>query len=118
VIDKLEGEWQMQGEPVARAVPASGPWVYTLYRKDDGPFVHALNNVPVARGVVAVDTATLAVRRTLLGGHRVSAVVTRGARVYAQDGAVVALDAASRRVVSRRPTSVPPATLAAVLPAR
>jgi hypothetical protein len=43
VIDKLEGEWQMQGQPVARAVPAAGPWVYTLYRKDEGPFVHALN---------------------------------------------------------------------------
>ena len=33
----------MEGRPVARAVPASGPWVYTLYRKDEGPFVHALN---------------------------------------------------------------------------
>jgi hypothetical protein len=43
VIDKLEGEWEMQGQPVARAVPAAGPWVYTLYRKDEGPFVHALN---------------------------------------------------------------------------
>ena len=33
----------MEGQPVARAVPAAGPWVYTLYRKAEGPFVHALN---------------------------------------------------------------------------
>ena len=34
---------QMEGQPVARAVPAAAPWVYTLYRKAEGPFVHALN---------------------------------------------------------------------------
>jgi outer membrane protein assembly factor BamB len=199
VIDKLEGEWQMEGQPVARAVPAAGPWVYTLYRKDEGPFVHALNTegfamcidlpaaarsgpaatgewgltlapsdhmlyaanpalglvveigagdnpgvrrtariprgaigaaprlavapdagtlyVPTARGVVAVDTATLKARRTLLRGHRVSAVVASGRRLYAQDGAVVALDAASGAVLRRTPTSAPPAALAAVVPA-
>ena len=199
VIDKLEGEWQMQGEPVARAVPAAGPWVYTLYRKDEGPFVHALNTegfalcidlpaaarsgpaaasewgltlfpgdqklyaanpalglvveigvgddpgirrtarlprgaigaaprlavapdggtlyVPTARGVVAVDTVTLKVRRTLLRGHRVSAVVASGRRLYAQDGAVVTLDAVSGTVLRRMPTSAPPAALAAVVPA-
>ena len=198
VIDKLEGEWQMEGQPVARAVPAAGPWVYTLYRKDEGPFVHALNTegfamcidlpaaarsgpaaagewgltlapsdhtlyaanpalglvvefgagdnpgvrrtariprgaigaaprlavapdagtlyIPTARGVVAVDTATLKVRRTLLRGHRVSAVVASGRRLYAQDGAVVTLDAASGAVLARTPTSAPPAALAAVLP--
>jgi outer membrane protein assembly factor BamB len=199
VIDELEGEWQMEGQPVARAVPAAGPWVYTLYRKDEGPFVHALNTegfamcidlpaaarsgpaaagewgltlapsdhtlyaanpalglvveigagdnpgvrrtariprgaigaaprlavapdagtlyIPTARGVVAVDTATLKVRRTLLRGHRVSAVVASGRRLYAQDGAVVALDAASGAVLRRTPTSAPPAALAAVVPA-
>ena len=199
VIDKLEGEWQMQGQPVARAVPAAGSWVYTLYRKDEGPFVHALNTegfalcidlpaaarsgpgvasewgltlapsdhllyaanaalglvveigvgddpgirrtariprgaigapprlavapdgatlyVPTAGGVVAVDTATLKVRRTLLGGRRVSAVVANGRRLYAQDGAVVTLDPESGAVLQRTPTSAPPATLAAVLPA-
>jgi hypothetical protein len=199
VIDKLEGEWQMEGQPVARAVPAAGPWVYTLYSKDEGPFVHALNTegyalcldlppaarsgpaaarewglvvapgggtlyaanpalglvveigigdspgvrrtarippgaigaaprlavspdgvtlyVPSARGVVAVETSSLAVRRTLLRGHRVSAVVTRGDRLYAQDAAVVTLDAASGKVLRRTPTSAPPAALAAVLPA-
>ena len=199
VIDKLEGEWQMEGQPVARAVPAASEWVYTLYRKDEGPFVHALNTegfamcidlpaaarsgpaaagqwglalapgdrtlyaanpalglvveigagdspgvrrtariprgaigaaprlavapdggtlyVPTAGGVVAVDTATLKVRRTLLPGQRVSAVVASGRRLYAQDGAVVALDAASGKVLRRTPTSAPPAALAAVVPA-
>ena len=199
VIDKLEGEWQMEGQPVARAVPASGPWVYTLYRKDEGPFVHALNTegfalcldlpaaarsgraaasewgltlapsndtlyaanpalglvveiglgdhpgvrrtariptgaigaaprlavapdggtlyVPTSGGLVAVDAATLKVRRTLLRGHRVSAVVASGRRLYAQDGAVVALDAISGAVLRRTPTSAPPAALAAVVPA-
>jgi len=199
VIDKLEGEWQMEGQPVARAVPAASEWVYTLYRKDEGPFVHALNTegfamcidlpaaarsgpaaagewglalapgdrtlyaanpalglvveigagdspgvrrtariprgaigaaprlavapdggtlyVPTAGGVVAVDTATLKERRTLLRGQRVSAVVASGRRLYAQDGAVVALDAASGKVLRRTPTSAPPAALAAVVPA-
>ena len=200
VVDKLEGEWQMQGEPVARAVPATGPWVYTLYRKDEGPFVHALNTegfalcldlppaarsgpaaarewglvlapgagrlyaanpalglvvelgvgespgvrrtariprgaigaaprlavapdgrtlyVPSAGGVVAMDTSTLRVRHTLLAGHRVSAVVASGRRLYAQDGAVVTLDAASGAVLKRTPASAPPAALAAVVAQR
>ncbi len=199
IVDKAEPGEPMEGRPVARAVPASGPWVYTLYRKPEGPFVHALNTegfalcldlpkaarsgaeqarewglvlapgdgtlyaanpalglvvelaldegpgvrrtaripqgaigatprlavapdgrtlyVPTAGGVVAVDTGTLAAKRMLLRGDRVSAVVASGRRLYAQDGAVVTLDAASGRVLRRTPTSAPPATLAAVLPA-
>jgi DNA-binding beta-propeller fold protein YncE len=74
--------------------------------------------VPTARGAVALDTSTLAVRRTLLRGHRVSAVVASGRRVYAQDGAVVSLDAATGAVLRRTPTSAPAAALAAVVPAR
>ena len=197
IVDKAEPDEPMEGRPVARAVPVAGPWVYTLYRKDTGPFVHALNTegfalcidlpaaarpgpaaagewglvlapgdgtlyaanpavgliveidarepgvrrtvriprgaigaaprlaiapdggtlyVPTAAGVVAVDTAALQVRRTLLPGHRVSAVVASGRRLYAQDGAVVALDAASGAVLRRTPTSAPPAALAAVVP--
>jgi hypothetical protein len=198
VVDKAEPDEPMEGQPVARAVPAAGPWVYTLYRQDEGPFVHALNTegyalcidlpaaarsgpaaasewglvlargdgtlyaanpalglvveldtsdpgvrrtariprgaigaaprlavsgdgatlyVPTARGVAAVATQTLSVRRTLLRGHRVSAVLAAGRRLYAQDGAVVTLDAASGAVLRRTPTSAPPAALAAVLPA-
>jgi hypothetical protein len=60
---------------------------------------------------------TLKVRRTLLRGHRVSAVVASGRRLYAQDGAVVTLDAVSGTVLRRTPASAPPATLAAVVPA-
>jgi hypothetical protein len=200
VVDKHEPDEPMEGEPVARAAPAAAPWVYTLYRKASGPFVHALNTdgfalcidlpaaarsgaaaarewglvlspdestlyaadpalglvveigasdaaevrrtariprgaigaaprlavapdgatlyVPTARGAVALDTSTLAVRRTLLRGHRVSAVVASGRRVYAQDGAVVSLDAATGAVLRRTPTSAPAAALAAVVPAR
>jgi hypothetical protein len=199
VVDKAEPDEPMEGQPVARAVPAWGPWVYTLYRKPEGPFVHALNTegfalcldlpaaarsgpgaarewgltlapgddtlyaanpalglvveigtgddpgirrtariprgaigaaprlavapdggtlyAPTAGGVVAVDTATLKVRRTLLRGHRVSAVVASGRRLYAQDGGVVVLDAVSGAVLRRTPTSAPPAALAAVVPA-
>ena len=43
VVDKREPDERMEGQPVARAVPAAAPWVYTLYRKAEGPFVHALN---------------------------------------------------------------------------
>ena len=74
--------------------------------------------VPTAGGVVAVDTATLSARRTLLRGHRVSAVVASGRRLYVQDGAVATLDAASGAVLRRTATSAPAATLAAVVPAR
>jgi hypothetical protein len=200
VVDKREPDERMEGQPVARAVPAAASWVYTLYRKAEGPFVHALNTdgfalcidlpaaarsgpgaarewglvlapdestlyaanpalglvveiaasdaaevrrtariprgaigaaprlavapdgrtlyVPTAGGVAALDTTSLAVRRTLLHGHRVSAVVARERRVYAQDGAVVTLDAASGAVLRRTPTSAPAATLAALLRAR
>jgi hypothetical protein len=74
--------------------------------------------VPSARGLVAVATSTLSVRDTLLRGRRVSAVLAGGGRLYAQDGAVVTLDAASGRVLNRTARSAPGATLAAVLPAR
>jgi outer membrane protein assembly factor BamB len=55
--------------------------------------------VPTARGVAVVDTATLRARRTLLAGHRVTAVAVSGARLYAEDGAVVALDRRTGRVL-------------------
>lgn len=44
VMDKREPDEPMEGLPMARAATApDDPWVYTLYRKDEGPFVHALN---------------------------------------------------------------------------
>lgn len=68
------------------ARPAVSPDGTTLY-------------VPTARGVAVLDTATLRMRRTLLAGHRVTAVAVSGARLYAEDGAVVALDGRSGRVL-------------------
>ena len=68
--------------------------------------------------MVAVATATLSPRATLLRGRRVSAVLARGRRLYVQDGAVATLDAASGRLLSRTATSAPAARLAAVLPVR
>jgi outer membrane protein assembly factor BamB len=70
--------------------------------------------VPSARGVLVLDTATLRVTRTLLAGHPVSSVVASGGRLYAQDGAVVTLDAATGRVLRRVPTSAPAGALATV----
>jgi hypothetical protein len=48
LVDRLEGEWDMGGSPVARASSADGRWAYTLYaRRKHEPFVHALDT---ARG--------------------------------------------------------------------
>jgi hypothetical protein len=44
VVDRLEGERDMTGAPVARVQSADGRWVYTLYARRGGhPFVHALD---------------------------------------------------------------------------
>jgi hypothetical protein len=44
IVDRLEGEEEMGGVPVARASSAGGRWAYTLYaRNGDEPFVHALD---------------------------------------------------------------------------
>jgi hypothetical protein len=46
IVDRLEGEEEMGGQPVARASSARGRWAYTLYaRRGDEPFVHALDTV-------------------------------------------------------------------------
>jgi DNA-binding beta-propeller fold protein YncE len=44
IVDRLEGEEDMGGEPVTRATSADGRWAYTLYaRRKHEPFVHALD---------------------------------------------------------------------------
>ena len=44
VVDRLEEEEEMGGEPITRAASADGRWAYTLYaRRKHGPFVHALD---------------------------------------------------------------------------
>jgi hypothetical protein len=46
IVDRLENEAIMGGEPVARATTADGRWAYTLYaRRKHEPFVHALDTV-------------------------------------------------------------------------
>jgi hypothetical protein len=46
IVDRLEGEEEMGGQPVARASSTDGRWAYTLYaRLGDEPFVHALDTV-------------------------------------------------------------------------
>lgn len=46
IVDRLEGEGQMTGAPVARASGKGGRWAYTLYaRRGSEPFVHALDTV-------------------------------------------------------------------------
>lgn len=44
IVDRLEDEEEMGGVPVTRASSPDGRWAYTLYaRRDDRPFVHALD---------------------------------------------------------------------------
>jgi hypothetical protein len=44
IVDRLEKEEVMGGEPVTRATDTSGRWAYTLYARQKGhPFVHALD---------------------------------------------------------------------------
>ena len=46
IVDRLEGEDDMTGAPVARAASVGGRWAYTLYARRGGePFVHALDTV-------------------------------------------------------------------------
>ncbi|HXF98607.1 MAG TPA: hypothetical protein VNJ46_08355 [Gaiellaceae bacterium] len=44
VVDRIEREAVMGGQPVTRAASGDGRWAYTLYaREGDSPFVHALD---------------------------------------------------------------------------
>ena len=44
IVDRLENEEEMGGEPVTRAASPDGRWAYTLYaRASAEPFVHALD---------------------------------------------------------------------------
>ena len=46
IVDRLEGERDMGGVPIARATSNDGRWAYTLYaRRGHEPFVHALDTV-------------------------------------------------------------------------
>jgi hypothetical protein len=46
IVDRLENESVMDGQPVTRAASSDGRWAYTLYaREKHEPFVHALDTV-------------------------------------------------------------------------
>jgi hypothetical protein len=45
IADKRSGWTAMEGQPLARAMPADGSWAYTLYAGETKVFVHALNTV-------------------------------------------------------------------------
>jgi hypothetical protein len=46
IVDRLEHESVMDGQPVTRATSTDGRWAYTLYaRQKHEPFVHALDTV-------------------------------------------------------------------------
>jgi hypothetical protein len=100
------------------------------------PALGASLYVPSANGILALDPETLSVQRRLLAGHRVTAVVASGPRLYAQDGGaapyglaplsrnrpggdsrggIVALDPRSGRVLRRIGPPAAPAALSAVL---
>jgi hypothetical protein len=55
LVDRLEGEGDMGGEPVTRASSADGRWAYTLYaRRKHEPFIHALDTLK--REAYCIDT--------------------------------------------------------------
>lgn len=54
IVDRLEEEADMRGQPVTRATSPDGRWAYTLYaRAKHEPFVHALDTV--RRAAYCVD---------------------------------------------------------------
>jgi hypothetical protein len=55
LVDRLEGEGDMGGEPVTRASSPDGRWAYTLYaRRKHEPFIHALDTLK--REAYCIDT--------------------------------------------------------------
>jgi hypothetical protein len=89
IVDRLEKEATMLGQPVTRATSRDGRWAYTLYaRQEDEPFVHALDTV--RREAFCVDLPLelgqpkqMALRLRLVdGGRRLT--VRSGARVVAE----------------------------------
>ncbi len=93
IVDRLEEEAVMRGQPVTRAMSSDGRWAYTLYARQTGePFVHALDTVrreafcidlplrlgqPKQMGLrlrLAADGRTLSVRRD---GASVASIDTR-----------------------------------------
>ncbi len=45
IVDRREDEVLMRGQPVTRKMSLDGRWAYTLYARQNEPFVHALDTV-------------------------------------------------------------------------
>ena len=80
IVDRLEEEADMRGQPVTRATSPDGRWAYTLYaRARHEPFVHALDTV--RRAAYCVDlplemrlSRQMALRLSVVQSGRVLAV--------------------------------------------
>ena len=87
IVDRLEGERDMTGAPVARATSTGGRWAYTLYaRRGAEPFVHALDTVEREAFCIDLPLDLTYDRQWLLGlrlagGARLEVTSGRGAAV-------------------------------------
>jgi hypothetical protein len=89
LVDRLEKEATMRGQPVTRTTSPDGRWAYTLYgRQKHEPFVHALDTV--RREAFCIDlplelgqAKQMALRLRLVDGDRRLSVIA-GARVVAE----------------------------------
>lgn len=88
IVDRIEREAVMGGQPVTRATSSDGRWAYTLYaRAKSEPFVHALDTV--RRQAFCIDlplrlgqARQMGLRLRLVGDDR-RLVVRAGARTVA-----------------------------------
>jgi hypothetical protein len=91
VVDRLENESVMDGQPVTRAASSDGRWAYTLYaREKHEPFVHALDTV--RREAFCIDlplrlgqTKQMELRLRLAAGRSTLSVTRNGRPLAAID---------------------------------
>ncbi len=65
IVDRLEGEEEMGGQPVARASSTGGRWAYTLYARRGDYAVRARARHGEARGVLHRPAAAPRVRKAM-----------------------------------------------------
>jgi hypothetical protein len=91
IVDRLENESVMDGQPVTRATSSDGRWAYTLYaREKHEPFVHALDTV--RREAFCIDlplrlgqTKQMELRLRLAAGRSTLSVTRNGRPLAAID---------------------------------
>lgn len=91
IVDRLENESVMDGQPVTRAASSDGRWAYTLYaREKHEPFVHALDTV--RREAFCIDlplrlgqTKQMELRLRLAAGRSTLSVTRNGRPLAAID---------------------------------